>query len=206
MRAPPQFLRLKPPSNPPPPKAFSSKRAFFIQGGGSPRREKGGAPSGKPSSWDFLETPLRGSVDKNPAPPNPSLPLDREKKAPLRWKCLLFENLWGFPARAQKLLRFFHLRQNIAIAIAENRGTWRTQVLSYFAGRKGISKNLPSQVFGKIWVNFFVWFITKALDFMCRRPESFRKFLGSILRRFSSVLSLEGCSKEKGFQETSISF
>ena len=45
---------------------------------------------------------------------------------------------------------------------------------------KGIPKNLSSQDFGEVWVNFLVRILTKTLSFMCRRRELFRKFLGSL--------------------------
>ena len=49
-----------------------------------------------------------------------------------------------------------------------------------FGARKGIPKNLSSQVFGELRVNFLVWFLAKTLRFACRRLELFRKFLGSL--------------------------
>ena len=59
------------------------------------------------------------------------------------------------------------------------------------SGPKGIPKNLSSQHFGEVRVNFLVWILTQTPDFICRRPESFRKFLGSlrmILRYWKTFL------------------
>ena len=41
-------------------------------------------------------------------------------------------------------------------------------------GQKGIPKNLSSQDFGEVRVNFLALILTKTLYFMCRRPELFR--------------------------------
>ena len=50
----------------------------------------------------------------------------------------------------------------------------------FVRAKNGIPKNLSSQVFGEVRVNFLVWILTKTLYFMCRRPELFRTFLGSL--------------------------
>ena len=50
--------------------------------------------------------------------------------------------------------------------------------------RKGIPKNLSSQVFGEVRANFLGRIPTKTLHFVIRRSELFRKFLG----RFRMIL------------------
>ena len=45
---------------------------------------------------------------------------------------------------------------------------------------KGIPKNLSFQVFGEVRVNLLVCILTKTPYFVCKRPELFRKFLGSL--------------------------
>ena len=46
--------------------------------------------------------------------------------------------------------------------------------------RKRYSKNLPSQVFGAVRVNFLEWVLTKTLYFVRGMPELFRQLLGSL--------------------------
>ena len=53
-------------------------------------------------------------------------------------------------------------------------------VEAIFEGKKGIPKNLSSQVLGEVRVNFSVRIPTKTFRFVNRRSELFRKFLGRL--------------------------
>ena len=63
---------------------------------------------------------------------------------------------------------------------------WKTHHLRIFAkSRKSIPKNLSSQAFCELWVNFLVLILTKTLVFVMKRPNLFTKFLGRLRMNFA---------------------